>query len=118
MRIGLAHWYDAKQELEDPYYMSIRVGIEMACTQENIELIKIYKNETSDYSAMGTVDGIIAIGKFLKTEVEALEALCPQVVFVDSSPDDLRFDSVLIDFEAAVKKALNHLAELGHKDIA
>lgn len=118
MRIGLAHWYDAKQELEDPYYMSIRVGIEMACTQENIELIKIYKNETSDYSAMGTVDGIIAIGKFLKAEVEALEALNPLVVFVDSSPNDLRYDSVLIDFDAAVKKALNHLAELGHKEIA
>lgn len=118
MRIGLAHWYDAKQELEDPYYMSIRVGIEMACNQENIELIKIYKNETSDYSAMGTVDGIIAIGKFLSFEVEALVALCPQVVFVDSSPDELRFDSVLIDFDTAVKKALNHLAELGHKVIA
>lgn len=118
LRIGLAHWYNVKQELEDPYYMSIRVGIEMTCLQENIELIKVYKTEEADYSTMGSVDGIIAIGKFLPEEVEAFETMSPNLVFVDSCPSELKCDSVMIDFDCAVTKALDHLIELGYKDIA
>ena len=28
LNIGIVHWYSDKEELEDPYYLSIRMGIE------------------------------------------------------------------------------------------
>ncbi len=117
LRIGLVHWYTMNQELDDPYYMAIRLGIEKMCYENSIEIIKIFKPDEYDFQSLGMVDGFIAIGKFTESQIGKITEISPNIVFVDSSPFEERFDSVVIDFEKAVIGALDFLWNLGHRRI-
>ena len=116
-KIGLIHWYSIRQELEDPYYMSIRIGIEKMCYDQSVEIVKIYEPEQSDLSILDGVAGVIAIGKFDETDVKRFESISKNIVFVDSSPREHDFDSIVINFEGAIKQALEYLMEKGHSHI-
>ncbi len=117
LKIGLVHWYSMTQELEDPYYMSIRLGIEKMCYGHQVEMVKIFKPDTFDFTTLGPVDGFIAIGKFTDNQIQTIQKRSQHIVFVDSSPNAKIFDSVVIDFEAAVLEALTFLWEGGHRKI-
>lgn len=113
--IGVVHWYSDKEELEDPYYLSIRIGVERKCEEEHIHFTRINKGD--DYDKFERFDGIVAIGKFGDMDIAKFERLTSNIVFVDSSPDENKYDSVVIDFRKAVNGALDYLVSLGHKDI-
>ena len=117
MRIGLIHWYTIQQELEDPYYMSIRMGIEKQCYEQNIDIVKVYDPHNYDFNQMSDVAGLIAIGKFSDEEIQRFKMVSPLIVFVDSSPFENEFDSIVIDFEKAVVGVIQHFIESGHKEI-
>lgn len=116
-RIGLIHWYTIQQELEDPYYMSIRMGIEKQCYENNLDIVKIYDPRHYDFAQLGDVAGLIAIGKFSDSDLDQFIALSPHVVFVDSSPRENVFDSIIIDFEKAVVEVIQHFLDHGHSHI-
>ncbi|ERJ13106.1 LacI family DNA-binding transcriptional regulator [Haloplasma contractile] len=111
-KIGLLHWYSFQEELDDPYYLSIRLGIEQACYDKNTELIKVFKRDGKyDLDSINDIDGLIAIGKFSMEEINTFETITQNIVFVDSSPCEDEFDSIVIDFEKAVIDVLNYLTE-------
>lgn len=116
-RIGLIHWYTIQQELEDPYYMSIRMGIEKQCYDNNLDIVKIYDPRHYDFSQLGEVAGLIAIGKFSDGDLDQFTQISPHVVFVDSSPREQIFDSIVIDFEKAVVEVIQHFIQQGHNRI-
>lgn len=117
LKIGLVHWYTMSQELDDPYYMSIRLGIEKMCYENSIEIVKIFKPDEFDFQKLEAVDGFIAIGKFTDSQISKVYEKSKNIVFVDSSPQEDRFDSVVIDFEKAVTCALDYLWHIGHRNI-
>jgi len=114
MRIALVHWYTIRQELEDPYYMSIRIGIEKMCYDHQIDIVKIYKPEDYDFDSLQDISGFIAIGKFHERDIARFTSVSKNIVFVDSSPADNIYDSVVFDFEAAMHEALEYLISKGH----
>jgi len=116
-RVGLIHWYTIDQELEDPYYLSIRIGIEKKAIDHQVEIIKLYAPSKSDLSSMKDVDGIICIGKFSDHEIEDFAQVSSNLVFVDSSPYEEIYDSVIVDIERAVLKIIDHLVESGCESI-
>lgn len=117
--VGITQWYSEAQEIGDPYYLSIRAGIERACSAMNIETKTLFRSGAGlPVSKLVNVDGIIAIGKYGVDEVEALTKVSPSIVFVDCAPDDKKFDAVIIDFEAAVVEIVDYLKGLGHEDLA
>lgn len=112
--LALIHWYDSEQELLDNYYLYIRDGIEKFCANNDIKLVKtLIKNNTYFPNA----DGALALGKFDNYETSLISKKYKNVVFVDSSPDDNKFDSVVIDFNKAYTEAINYLKKLGHEKI-
>lgn len=113
--IGIVHWYSDKEELEDPYYLSIRIGVERKCQEEHIHFTRINKGDK--YDNLERFDGIVAIGKFGDMDIEKFDRLTNNIVFVDSSPDEDKYDSVVIDFRKAVTGALDYLVSLGHKNV-
>lgn len=117
LKIGLVHWYTMSQELDDPYYMSIRLGIEKMCYESNIEILKIFRPDEYDFQSLEGIDGFIAIGKFTESQIKKITDISQNIVFVDSSPFEERFDSVVIDFEKAVIGALDYLWGNGHRKI-
>lgn len=118
LTIGLIHWYTMHQELEDTYYLSIRLGIERSCYDRHIELVKIFKtNDHYQLDNIKNLDGVIAVGKFSKEDIQLFDKKFPIIVFVDSSPDDIKYDSVVIDFKQAFTKAIDYILSLGHERI-
>ncbi len=117
LRIALIHWYTVKQELEDPYYMSIRIGIEQACMEHKIEILKVYDPKNYDFNDLHRVDGLIAIGKYDDAQIDQFYEVTKNIVFVDSSPREHLFDSIVIDFEKAVLNVIKTLVKHGHKHI-
>jgi LacI family transcriptional regulator len=117
MRIALIHWYTLHQELDDPYYMSIRLGIEKQCYDQDIDIVKVYDPQHYDFTKIEPVSGLIAIGKFSDADINKFTELSPHIVFVDSSPRESEFDSIVIDFEKAVIEIMAHLIDKGHQHI-
>lgn len=119
LRVGLVNWYTDREELLDPYYMAIRLGVERECFQRQIELVKVYLNNADEARGWNgePLDGIIAIGRFNIDDLNRFPVQTENIVFVDSSPDEDRFDSVVIDLRKSVSTVLEYLAGLGHRSI-
>ncbi|PLR65847.1 MULTISPECIES: LacI family DNA-binding transcriptional regulator [Bacillaceae] len=115
-QIAIIHWYTEKEELNDLYYMSIRLGIENRCQQRDLQVVKYFQNNIDELKNED-IQGIIAIGKFSSQQIKELSVITKNVVFVDSCPDEDKFDSIMTDFEKATKKVLNYFISKGHKDI-
>src|SRR5690606_7103917 len=104
-----------KEELEDTYYLSIRLGIEKAAHELGITLVKVFYDDIK--TDIIPLEGAIAIGKFDASEIKLLKNYYKHITFVDSSPDESSFDSVVIDFEQAYQNAINYLDSLGLYDV-
>lgn len=115
-KIGIVHWYTEKEELSDLYYFSIRHGIEERCKELGLEVEVYFLNELNQIPK-ADIQGLIAIGKFSDQQVEEMTLVQENIVFVDYSPDENRFDSVVIDFEKATKTIIDHFIETGHENI-
>lgn len=117
--VGIVYWYTELQELNDPYFLSIRMSVEKKCNEEginfkSIDFHRVLKDGPGDYKDL---DGVLAIGIFEEKEIKKMKDLSTNIVFVDSSPDEWNYDSVVVDFKNGVKDALEYLTSLGHKDI-
>lgn len=115
-RVGLVNWYSDQEEMLDPYYLAIRLGIERECFQRQMELVKLFmpgEPDSRDWSGE-SLDGMIAIGRFEKEDIDRFPQGFENIVFVDSSPDDNRFDSVVIDLRKSVFEVIDYLIGLGH----
>lgn len=114
-RIGILLWYTEKEELNDLYYMSIRLGIEQRCEQHGIQVVNFYNS--IDSMKQEEFQGIIAVGKFSANQVNELSKMAEQIVFVDSNPDEDVYDAVVVDFEKATHTVLKHFIENSHTNI-
>ncbi|MCL6573750.1 MAG: LacI family DNA-binding transcriptional regulator [Bacillus sp. (in: Bacteria)] len=115
-KIALLQWYTEKEELEDLYYMSIRLGVENRCQHHKFHVTKYFQDNFQDLK-QEDIQGLIAIGKFSSKQVSELRAITGNIIFVDTSPDEEEFDSIVIDFERATKKVLDYFLEKGHQQI-
>lgn len=119
VRILVAHAYSVQTEVEDPYYLAIRYGIESECPKVQVETVKLYRGEGGqlDLSDVGSIDGILVVGYFSPEEVVMLESVSKELIFVDYSPDDDLYDSILVNLKAAIVKMLDYLLDKGFKRI-
>ncbi|WP_368505673.1 LacI family DNA-binding transcriptional regulator [Alkalihalophilus sp. As8PL] len=115
-KISILHWYTEKEELDDLYYMSIRLGVEKQCEEQGLELVKFYYDDLDKMKKNG-IEGIIAVGKFSVEQIKEMNAVSENIVFVDYSPPCDKYDSVVIDFEKATYKVLEYLEKQGHTEI-
>ena len=117
-RIGIIHFLSVEEELDDPYYISIRIGIEKKCNELGIECVKIYKNGQNYASEqIKNVNGVIAIGKFSKDEIRMIQTHCKDIVVVDSSPVEEEIDSVVVEIDKTIKNILDFAILNGFKKI-
>ena len=117
--IGIICSYSETKELNDPYFLSIRTTIEKKCINENIEFNSLYISKILNESSNNykNIDGIIAIGIFQEEEIKSLKEISENIVFIDSSPEEWEFDSVVVDLKYGTMKALEYLHELNHVNI-
>ena len=108
--IGVILWYEAKQEMNDPYFMEIRHGIEALAIEKGVFLMTIYRQDNCfDLNALKGVSGLITIGKFTPPEMRQFERITKHIVTVDYETDPLKHNSITIDFRQAMREVLNYM---------
>lgn len=118
LNIGLIHWYNEYQEINDPFFISIRMGIEDECKSNNINLVKIYNDETQNENLSGnSFDGLIILGKFDKDRIDSFKQYADNIVFVHSNNTKFEYDSVQADFRELTDDVIKYLLAAGHKKI-
>jgi len=114
LRIGIVTSFNEHKELNDPYFLSIRMAIEKNCLKNNIEFSSLYIRNLNKNIKL---DGVLAIGIYEEDEIESLSKISENIVFIDSSPKEWEFDSIVVDLKYGSLKALEYLYELGHREI-
>lgn len=118
-KVALVHSLRPDQELVDPYYVGLRLGIESRCQALRIETVKAYHTDhLPDASLLQGASGIIAIGRHDESEIAWLKLHSRNLVFADFSPPTDEFDSVESDLMLATRKLLLALSQAGYHRIA
>jgi LacI family transcriptional regulator len=118
-KIALVHFLRPDQELIDPYYVGLRLGIESRCAALKIETVKVYHTDSMpDATLLQSASGVIAIGRQDDNEVAWLKRHARHVVFADFAPVDDEVDSVQSDLVLATRKLLTAMVEMGYRRIA
>lgn len=115
LKIGVFYSYSPKEELEDPYYLCIRLAIEKKLEEEGYRKCTVSLTDTAE--SLSGIDGIICSGTFSRSMVEQIGSWGKPVVFIDASPDPKRFDAIVIDYKQAVTGILDYFIENGHEKI-
>ena len=112
--LRLIQWYDDTEELEDLYYLSIRLGIEKKAEEANVTLLK----ETWDSISELPADGTIALGKFDEAQLLDLKQSQQALLLVDSDGTSQGIDSIVVDFKSSVQKVIEHFVSQNAQHIA
>ncbi len=117
-KIALLHFLRPEQELSDPYYVAMRIGIESRCTALGLEQIKIYSGAPMpDPEMLERVGGCIIIGRHSEAEIDALREKAKHIVLADHMPLEDDIDAALCNLKAATHKLLKSLDGLGYERI-
>ncbi|MDN6625724.1 MAG: LacI family DNA-binding transcriptional regulator [Pisciglobus halotolerans] len=114
-KLAIVQWYTEKEELNDLYYLSIRLGIEKRAETEGYEVVRVFQD--TSFEMKPDIAGIIAIGKFSDQQVKRLRRWTENLCFVDSDQLMKKLDSVVVDFEQGVSSIIDYLVANGHEKI-
>lgn len=117
MVIGIVQWISSYQEVEDPYYYSLRLGVENYFIRKHVGIRRYYQENLKELFEDKYLDGLICLGKFSLQQAQDLSRQFPKIVFVDSNPDGALYSAVISDLKEASEKAFNFLYEQGHTRI-
>jgi LacI family transcriptional regulator len=118
IKVALIHRMSTAEELADPYYIGVRLGIETRCQAHKIEVQKVYRTGAMhDPAMLSSASGVIVVGVHTKDEVAWIHKHCRNVVFTDFCPDPDQFDSVESDIARSMKKLLDQLFNCGYRRI-
>jgi LacI family transcriptional regulator len=104
------------------FFSDVSRGVEKAASKEGICPLHVHWTEDSDASwlrmqavlSVAGLRGVLMIGEFSESDVEAVLKVNENVVFVDAPPPaGMRIPSVEFDYEGCCSMALEHLAERG-----
>lgn len=116
--IAIVDWYVATALVEDPYYLHLMTTMEKYLTRHDINSFKLVSMDGEYVSTVDSEpDGIIAIGRFDEEQVNKLEKISKNIVFLDSCPNAAKFDSILVNTELGTTQALEYFLSQGHTEI-
>lgn len=117
-RIAMVHFLGLDQELADPYYVALRLGIERRAAALGHDLAKLYPDDIpGDGAALAGLAGVIVVGKHDDDRLVWLMRRAPHVVFADHAPYDDGVDAVLCDLPLAMRRLLVALTGSGYRRI-
>ena len=57
--MAIVQWYSLEQEINDPYYLTLRQGTENYLKNHNIAISRIFQDDVNMYKSLEGVNGII-----------------------------------------------------------
>ncbi len=105
--------FSRKEELTDPYYLSVRHGIENALERLGIPCKYRYSDAQSPIDWKSDV--VLMLGFTSRSSLLKIPLNFSKTIFIDSTI--LGFDSVVSKLSHSVYLLFDHLYRLGHRDI-
>ena len=103
-------FFSEKEEINDPYYISIKYGIKNEAALHNINVDFVYDG---DFSLIQKTDGIIVIGTVSEKSLAALDKHSDNILLLDQTKRHSKYDSVGIDLEEISRDILGHFMKCG-----
>jgi len=117
-RLVIVHFLEPSDEIADPYYVGVRLGIENRCRDLKTEIVKVFHSDAMpEEGLLSEASGVIVIGKHSDNEIAWLRQHARHVVFADFDPRDDTIDSVFADMELATRKILDALKSAGYRRV-
>ena len=120
-KVALIMLHSISEELEDPYYFNIRLGIQKAAEMEKIRLTEYFRELCdSDMQELAMYNGLLVLGStssWSESLAEKLKETGRPAVLVDFSTSDPWFDCVYVDLEMAARTVLDQLNKSGYTRI-
>lgn len=114
LELVMVNFLDPIREISDPYFTSIRVGIENCCFKNNIAVRTIRRGEIEKNThLLSKPKAIIAVGHFNKDEIDLMYQYNRNLIFIDSNPLGRHSDAVLFDRYAAAKELVGYIIDSG-----
>lgn len=114
--VAFLYWARPEEELEDAYFKSIYATVLEQAQARNIRLKVITKEE-----GIGAVPkdstAFLAVGWFNSRELKALARITDNGIFINSSPDEKRYDAVRPNLDSIVTQIVDYFVEKGHTRI-
>lgn len=119
-RIGIAQMFEKEQLLEDIYYMILKSVLDEACFEKKWATVMLFRNVQGHFVKNDDLplDGIVAIGRFTQSEIEDFHCYTDNIVFLDSSPDEEKYSSIVPNYHLAIQQALNCFWNHGYRNVA
>ncbi|HAX73616.1 MAG TPA: LacI family transcriptional regulator [Firmicutes bacterium] len=114
--VALLYWICEEEELQDIYFNAIFSELIEQCKQKNISL-QLYKKEDGVQAIKKETNAFIAIGYFNRKELDYLQRVTSNGIFIDSAPDEKYFDSVRPNLNSIVTQIVDYLVEKEHQKI-
>jgi len=117
--IGCLMMPSREDEINDPYYLSIRIGIEKQCLEMGFSLSCIIRpNEHVTRSDFAGMDGLIIVGSTDPNEITEHYYENNNIVLVNNLlKHDPQYDYIVSDLDKAIDSCLDILLDLGHSEI-
>ncbi|MHA6480532.1 LacI family DNA-binding transcriptional regulator [Paenibacillus sp. strain BS8-2] len=118
-QIGLLMWSSVEDEGDDPYFSSIRRGIELRCEELGLSIAKVMRGRSSTQLApCQNLDGLIVVGSIRLEDILELYSQSERIILVNHPSAPSNIDAVRMNFDGAIDDALSYLGSLGHRRIA
>ncbi|GAY73582.1 galactose operon repressor, GalR-lacI family of transcriptional regulators [Lentilactobacillus kosonis] len=113
--IAIVQWYTEAKELDDLYYLSIRMGAEKAASKNGYKIQQYFAN--GSLNEIGDVRAIIAIGKYSDEQIKKMAKKSTNIVFVDFDTLAKGYDCVVTDFENSTNEVIDQFLNAGINNI-
>ncbi|EGQ9974336.1 transcriptional regulator EbgR [Vibrio vulnificus] len=103
--------YKPEAEINDPYYLSIRHGIETQCEKLGIDLTNCYDSKIDP--DVKKITGVLMVGKTTPAAMLRASKMTDNICYLDFSDDHGNFDSVDIDLVKISKEVTDFFISQG-----
>lgn len=111
---GLIKGYTDSARLSGTHFFSLTRAVESVLSARGHSKLVFPIENIPDQP----LDAVIALGQYSPTQQTMLTRACGHILFLYSSPDPLRFDSLCLDASNLASTAVTYLRQLGHRRIA
>lgn len=118
--IGVVQMCEPEELREDIYYLIMKNVFDTECFSRGWSTVQLYRDESGRFIKNDDrdLDGIIGIGRFNEKEIENLSEYTANLVFIDSSPDEMKYYSIVSNYHMAVRQILGYFSDMGYAKIA
>lgn len=119
-RVGIAQMFDLQEQMEDLYYFRLKNILDEVCFEKKWTIVMLNRNSERRFVKNDDtpLDGIIAVGRFSLSEIDDFHKYTDNIVFVDSSPDDQIYCSIVPNYHLAIRQMFQRFAKKGRERIA